>query len=135
MFGPIPVMFGATGLTAVILFCWIAVKSYAGFVVWCLAIGFTSGLFVSVNPVVASLPMVSPPEVLGTRFGIIWFVAAIGALVGTPIAGALANPSAGDFLKAQIFTACIMTGAALLIFILFYASRHFQREGSLDRKV
>jgi MFS family permease len=128
-------MFGSTSLTALILFCWIAVKSYAGFVVWCLAIGFTSGLFVSVNPVVASLPMISPPEVLGTRFGIIWFAAAIGALIGTPIAGALANPSAGDFLKAQIFTACIMTGAALLIFILFYASRRFQRREEVKQAV
>jgi MFS family permease len=128
-------MFGATGLTAVILFCWIAVKSYAGFVVWCLAVGFTSGLFLSVLPVVASLPMFSPPEVLGTRFGIIWFAAALGGLVGTPIAGALANPSVGDFLKAQIFTACIMAGAALLTLVLFYALRRFQRREETKQPV
>jgi MFS family permease len=115
----------------VVLFCWIAVKSYAGFVVWCLAVGFTSGLFVSVNPVVAALPMISPPEVIGTRFGIVWFVTALGALIGTPIAGALANPSTGDFLKAQIFTGCIMLGGTLLIPVLFYADRRFQRRGAM----
>nr|POE65628.1 aspyridones efflux protein apdf [Quercus suber] len=99
---------------------------YAGFVVWCFAVGYTSGMFISINPVVCALPTISPPQVLGTRFGIIWFASALGALICTPIAGVLADPETGDFLHAQIFTGCIMLVGAVLILIPWQLHRRSQ---------
>ena len=82
-----------------------------------MSLGFSSGVFVSGNPVVAAHPQISSLAVLGTRLGQLWLCAGVAALVGTPIAGALINTATGDFLNAQIFVGCVLAGAS---FVLLY---------------
>lgn len=50
-FGSMNVVFGTTLVVAMVTFCWIAVTSIAGMVVWSCLWGFTAGVFSSVDPV------------------------------------------------------------------------------------
>lgn len=112
--GAVNVVFSATAATTILMFGWIAVSNFAGFLVWCAFLGFSSGVLISGNPVIAAHPQISALAVLGTRLGQLWLCAGVAALVGTPIAGALTNTAAGGFLDAQIFVGCILAGASVV---------------------
>lgn len=49
--GAMNTVFGLTIIVSIITFCWIAVKSIAGMVVWSLIWGFFAGGFSSIDPV------------------------------------------------------------------------------------
>lgn len=51
---------------------------------------------------------------MGTRLGMMWGIASFGALAGTPIAGALVNLETAEFIRAQVFSGCLMVAAFLL---------------------
>ena len=111
-FGAAPVALTANICSAILLFGWIGVQSTAGFIVWSVLFGFFSGTLIGSNPIVVAHPTVSPLSVYGTRWGILSMMAAVGTLVGTPIAGALANPATGSFLNSQAFAGAIMAGGS-----------------------
>ncbi|KAK1996487.1 major facilitator superfamily transporter [Colletotrichum falcatum] len=74
--------------SAVLMFAWLGIRSMAGLIVFAILYGLFSGGLVSISPtVVVSLS----PDLsrVGTRMGMMNFIAGIAILVGTPIAGAI----------------------------------------------
>lgn len=86
--GPLNVLIPSTLLASIVAFSWLAVKSPAGLVVFCVFYGFFSGSFVAIPPTV--LVTLSPnPSVIGTRMGMSYALGGLGVLIGTPVAGQL----------------------------------------------
>ncbi|RMZ78955.1 hypothetical protein DV737_g3723, partial [Chaetothyriales sp. CBS 132003] len=101
--GAMNVVFITTLIVSVITFCWIAVTSTAGMIVWCLMWGIFSGTFSTIDPVVVTHPLLCGGEGLtGTRLGMAWVAAGLGVLVGTPIAGALGEKGDGFLTKGHL---------------------------------
>lgn len=119
-FGPATTLtIGAISL-GVFICAWTGIHSLAGVTVWAVLVGFMSGLNVAIPSAV--MPLLSPsPHVVGARTGMAWSGAAIAALVGSPIAGALVNTRTDDYLHGQIFggTSALL-GGILLIYPALY---------------
>lgn len=100
----------------VVLFAWIGVTTTAGFIVWCIVWGFISGVLVTAPAASIPHPMLSPSlDVIGARLGMSWSTAAVGVLIGGPIAGALADVAAAHFLHAQVLAGAIMAAAVFFL--------------------
>ena len=111
-----PLMTAAGGL---VVFAWMAVHNLAGLVIFGAVYGIIDGYLITVITIM--VPVLSPPgaihETIGTRIGMAWFGFGIGALIGSPIGGALSDTKAGNFQGAQAFGgAMLFGGAALLIY-------------------
>ncbi len=102
-----------TGCAAILSFCWIEIKSTAaGLTVFCLLYGFFSGAFVSLQPAsVAS--MTEDMSTIGARLGMNAFFAALGILIGNPVAGAIVPKS---WAGTQVFCgATLALSTSLLV--------------------
>lgn len=97
-----------------VLALWIPVKSAAGIIVFVAIFGFSSGGFISLSgPVIAQItPDLSQ---VGTRIGAIMACQAIGALIGSPIAGAIVESQDGDYLGLQLFCGLVMTLSVVML--------------------
>ncbi|KAF1964956.1 putative MFS monocarboxylate transporter [Bimuria novae-zelandiae CBS 107.79] len=103
-----------------VLAAWIPADAAASFIVFAVLVGFTSGAYVALTS--SLVAQISDIKKIGTRNGTNWFMYGIGALIGTPIAGALIQEDRGGYLYMQIF-------AGLAMFVsgcLFVGSRHVQ---------
>ena len=103
-----------------VLAAWIPAKSTAPFIVFAVLVGFTNGAYVALTS--SLVAQISDIKKIGTRNGTNWFMYGVGALIGTPIAGALIQRDDGGYLYMQIF-------AGLAMFIsgcLFVGSRYVQ---------
>ncbi|KAH0837035.1 hypothetical protein AYO21_08838 [Fonsecaea monophora] len=123
---PIYTLIFSAVLGTVLIFSWIAIHSSAAFIVWCVLWGFVAGVLVTAPTSTMPHPVISPNlGVIGTRMGMGWSAGAVGSIIGSPIAGALANVAAGKFLHAQIFVGVVMAaGAIFLIPVLIAIERH-----------
>ena len=96
---------------------WITVANLGGFVEFLIFVGFFTGMISSLAPI--TIPFISPnPETLGTRIGVLYAAAGVGALVGNPIALATNGDTSTrhGFLGAQLWMGiCGIIGAALFI--------------------
>jgi MFS family permease len=109
-----------------LLFTWITVESTGGMVVWTIAWGFLSGVLVTAPAASTAHPTLSPNlDVIGARLGMSWATAAVGVLIGAPIAGALANVSKAEFLHAQVFAGSVMAAAVLLLTVPLVAAHRY----------
>jgi predicted MFS family arabinose efflux permease len=105
--GPLQILLFAALVLGVGLLAWIAVDSVVGIIVWAIFFGFFAGILVSVPAAV--LPYLCPsPDVIGSRLGMAWTGAAVGILVGNPIAGALTDARLQHFWQAQVFAGVVM---------------------------
>ncbi|KAI1170701.1 major facilitator superfamily domain-containing protein [Nemania sp. FL0916] len=85
-------------------------KSTAAIIVYGGIFGFSSGGIISLLP--ACMAQISDIREIGTRNGVNLFFAAVGALTGSPIGGAI---SSGDrYLGLQLFTGITMLAGSLL---------------------
>ena len=76
-------------VTGVLAFCWIAVHSSAGIIVFSVVYGFFSASLVSlIGPITVEISK-ETSDVIGTRLGMVLAFSGIGLLIGSPIAGAL----------------------------------------------
>jgi uncharacterized integral membrane protein len=83
---------------------------------------------IAIIPLVAVHPLISPhPDVIGTRMGMVWFVASIGILIGAPIAGALKSSSSHSFLGLQVFAGAVIMGSVVFISITLTLIRRHRR--------
>jgi hypothetical protein len=114
-----------------LLFTWISIQNTPGFVVWCVLWGFVAGVLVTAPTSSMAHPVISPSlSVIGTRMGMSWSAAAIGSLIGAPIAGALADKSTASFVHAQVFGGAVMAAGALcLIWPVIAVSRYEKAKG------
>lgn len=102
--------------TGILLFCWIAVASNAGIIVFSLLYGACSGAIISLmSPCIAQIT--PEPQLIGTYLGMALFVVGIAGLTGTPICGALIDRY-NSFTQAAAFSgACVIFGAVLVILL------------------
>ena len=64
----------------------------------------------------AAVAELSPSlNVVGARMGMIWASSAVGILTGSPIAGAVSDPTQGDFLGGQAYSGACLFAAAVLV--------------------
>ena len=98
-----------TTIASLLGYIWITVKSLSSIILFCVFYGFFSGSFLSLGPaVVAAL---SPnPDSLGSRLSLLFLPAAVGVLIGNPIAGALLQSS---WTGLQAFCGTCMAMAVL----------------------
>lgn len=115
--GPLNVLSMCTLIAGVLGFCWIAIPTQAsvgGLVVWALLYGAFSGAFVSLQPSTV-VSITDDMSTVGGRLGMNTFCAALGLLIGTPIAGVILE---GDntWTGLQVFCgATLLVGGALVM--------------------
>lgn len=106
-------LLGCYILCAVLGFAWIAVHNFGGYLVFLLIYGFASGMATALPAIV--MPYVCQSlAVLGTRLGMLYGLAGIGALISVPVAAAAAEASSNGILGAQLWTGCCMAVAAVV---------------------
>lgn len=105
-----------TLISAVFCFAvWIPVNNTAGIVAFAVIFGFSSGGFISLAPTL--IAQISDIRQIGTRVGAAFAVQSIGALIGSPIGGAIVSAQNGDYVGLQVFCGvCISVGC--LIFVM-----------------
>ncbi|SJX61518.1 related to MCH4-monocarboxylate transporter [Sporisorium reilianum f. sp. reilianum] len=113
-------MFVVTSVAAAIAaYAWLSVDSVAKLVLFCLFYGAFSGSYVSLQgPTVAMLT--ADKSRLGSRMGTFCLFAAVGILIGNPVAGAIIDIDKGKFWPAQIFCASLIVVAAFWLMTTRY---------------
>jgi MFS family permease len=91
-----------------VLAVWLPSHSNAPIIVFSILYGFVSGCTLSIIP--AMVASISDIRQLGVRAGSLYAVSAVGALVGSPIGGAIVNRQGGGFTGLAAFS-----GVALLV--------------------
>ncbi|KAJ8508232.1 hypothetical protein ONZ45_g9467 [Pleurotus djamor] len=87
-YGPFNVVLPGIFISVILIFSLLAVKTVAGSMIFAVLYGLSSGTFFTLcAPCAAAL--VRKKNELGIRFGICFFTTGFGALIGTPIDGAL----------------------------------------------
>ncbi|PPJ59806.1 hypothetical protein CBER1_04345 [Cercospora berteroae] len=89
--GPLNVLSVCTLVAGPFAFCWTAVtpnSTIAGLIAWSILYGAFSGAFVSLQPSTV-VSIIKDMSTVGARLGLNTFCAALGLLIGTPIAGIL----------------------------------------------
>ena len=113
-------LFSGELLGGVIGLCWIAVHNMGGFVVFLVLYGFMSGMMATLPSTI--VPHISPSlNVIGTRMGMVYGSAGLGALIGTPIATA-ANDATGGYLGSQLYMGICALVASMLFSVTGVAS-------------
>ncbi|KAI1934406.1 hypothetical protein LOZ58_005322 [Ophidiomyces ophidiicola] len=112
--GPLNIIFPMALVSSLLAFSWIAIYSSAGIIALVVLYGFFTGGYVSIAPVVI---MTITPDLrdYGTRLGMSFIFVATGALIGTPIGGAIVSFMHGDYLGAKIFAGvCLFSSGVLM---------------------
>ncbi|KAF4428238.1 monocarboxylate transporter 2 [Fusarium acutatum] len=93
---------------------WLTAHSTASVVAYAALYGFASGCTLSIVP--AMVASFSDVRSIGTRNGALYGVAAIGVLIGSPVAGAIVSAEDGNFSGLIIFCGVtILAGAVFAI--------------------
>lgn len=110
--GPLNIIIPCTFMTGVLILCLIAVRNIAGITVVVLLFGFFSGSLVSLPPTIV-VHLTKNRKFIGTRMGMSFAFISVGALVGSPIGGALLKKG---FEKTWIFGGVLpIVGAILML--------------------
>jgi MFS family permease len=109
------VMIFITLLSAVVtLGLWIPGKSNGAIIAYAVLFGFSSGGYIGIAPTLVA--QISDIRQIGVRTGTAFACQAIGALIGSPIAGAIVQSQGGKFIGLQLF--CGITMAASVVVYL-----------------
>lgn len=106
--------------TILVLGLWLPSTGNVPTIIFSVAFGFASGAYVSMGP--ALVAQISDIRQIGVRSGTLFAFVAFGALLGSPIGGALVTADEGKFQNLIIFAGVIMGGGAMS----FIASRYVQ---------
>jgi len=118
--GPLNMLIPTAAVTAVIAYCIIAVRNFAGIVVIAIFYGFFSGTYISLPP--AIFIQLTPPDkrhLIGTRMGMGFTIIGLGILIGTPVAGAIAGPD-NYFTGVYIWSGTTLMTACVGLLIVRY---------------
>ncbi|SMY23223.1 unnamed protein product [Zymoseptoria tritici ST99CH_1A5] len=115
--GIIPLIFCVVSSASVNL-GWIGATSVGSFIAYSALYGTCSGAIVPLPPSV--FPAVCPDrKLLGTRLGMSQGIQAFASLIGSPIAGALAEVGGQRYLGLQLFTGLVMFAGGAGLFALW----------------
>lgn len=117
-YGPLNSVTVCTLFASILAFVWISIQNTGGIVVFCLLFGFFQGAFVSLVPAVVAV-LTPDPSLLGERLGMLFVPAAIGVLIGNPIAGVIQNHG---WRNLQLFCGIII----FLSFLCMMVARTFK---------
>ncbi|KAL6870307.1 MFS general substrate transporter [Trichoderma novae-zelandiae] len=109
------------------MFClavWVPVKNMAGIIVFVAIFGFSSGAVTSLGPTLVA--QISDMSQIGTRVGTVFAVQSFGALIGSPIGGAIVASQQGDYLGLQVFCGCAMMMGSLVFLLARYTQVGFR---------
>lgn len=111
--GPLNVLTLCTVVAGLLGFCWIPIhSSAAGLIVWSLLYGAFSGAFVSLQPSTV-VSITDDLGAVGGRIGMNTFCAALGVLIGNPLAGAIVGE--GNWKGLQCFCGgTLLAGSGLI---------------------
>jgi predicted MFS family arabinose efflux permease len=116
-FGPLNMQMIFAFVSAILSLSLIAIKSVKGILAFCVLYGFFTGTFVSLPaPTTASLS--TDVSTLGARMSMAFMTAAIGSLVGTPIAGAILATDGGEnwsMLQVWSGVLLILSASSMLV--------------------
>jgi MFS family permease len=112
--GPMNVIFPCAIITGILILCLIAVVNLGGVVTFVLLFGFFSGSLVSLPPTVV-VHLTKDRRFIGTRMGMCFSFTAVGALVSTPIGGALLKVN-GEFWPTWVFGGVLSLVGGFLMF-------------------
>lgn len=128
-FGCMEVIIACTATSAVFAYGWIGIHSLGGSIAFAAVYGFASGAVVSVQAsVVASL--VPDVRYIGTWMGMSLFVAGLGILIGSPIAGVLVKSGTRGFVDPFIFSGTFTITGAVLFCIAWACRKRMSKTGS-----
>lgn len=120
--GPLNVLSVCTIIAGLLGFVWVAVHhTVGGLVIWALLYGTFSGAFVSLQPSTV-VSITDDMSTVGGRLGMNTFCAALGILIGNPVAGVIVGR--GSWVGLQVFC-----GATLLIGAVGVAVTRWSRVG------
>ena len=111
--GPLTVTMPFSIFCGIVAFSWISIHSTGPLIVFCIFYGFFSGTFVSImGPALATL---SPDLALvGTHMGMSFAFAALGLLIGNPVAGVLLDGAGWIGAAAFCGAANVLAGLFIL---------------------
>ncbi|EFY89279.1 monocarboxylate permease-like protein [Metarhizium acridum CQMa 102] len=96
----------------------IPVRNTAGIVVFLALFGFSSGAFISLSPTL--IAQISDMSQIGTRVGTAYAVMSLGALVGSPVGGAIVAADDGSYLGLQLFCGlCLLASTCTFVVVRF----------------
>lgn len=112
-YGSLELVILCTLAAAIIAYIGVVIKSLASLIIFAIIYGFLSGAVVSLPAaVIASLaPSV---QLVGTWMGMSFFFAALGILIGTPIAGSIIDVKKNQFGSGFIFSGSLVMAAGAL---------------------
>lgn len=111
--GSLNVLCPALTVTAILAYCWIAVKSTSAVIALSALYGFFSGGFVSLIAVVM-MEITADIRKLGTRLGMCFALESIGLLIGTPTGGTIISRT-GSYLGVQLFCGSCLAACAVIL--------------------
>ncbi len=108
-FGPLNTIVPFVFVSALLLYCWAAVRSKGALVAFAVIYGlFASGIQSLFPATLASLT--DDLKKAGVRMGMVFSVVSFACLTGPPLAGALIERKRGEYLDAQMFAGSVMMG-------------------------
>lgn len=113
--GPLNLMVPSCGLTGIVLFAWIAVRSPPQLYAWTVFYGVFAGAIQSLFPAGLS-SLTTDLRKRGTRMGMTFTIVSFAVLTGNPIAGAIIAADGGKYVGAQVFTGVSITVGMSFIF-------------------
>ncbi|KAK6514467.1 hypothetical protein TWF281_004667 [Arthrobotrys megalospora] len=113
--GSINMQIPAMIISGILILCWLPMTTFNELILFVVLYGFFSGVFISLPP--ASIASITPDiTYFGVRMGMMFSIASVGSLTGTPISGALIHAAPdGNLDGARIWSGCIMLFSAALI--------------------
>jgi MFS family permease len=114
--GPLNVQVPGALIAGILVLCWLPVHTMGGLLTIGILYGIFSGALVSIPPT-AIASMTADMTRFGARTGIVFAVMALGALIGTPVTGALVESQHGSYDGARIWSGtCLIAGSVLVFF-------------------
>ncbi|KAF1832297.1 monocarboxylate permease-like protein [Decorospora gaudefroyi] len=115
VYGVFNVMIVNTLLAAIItLALWLPANANAPLIVYAILYGFTSGCTFSIMP--AMVASFSNVQKIGVRSGTMYMMGSVGALIGSPIAGAIVDRQNGSYTGLVVFSGVgLFVGAAFAV--------------------
>ncbi|THU92260.1 MFS general substrate transporter [Dendrothele bispora CBS 962.96] len=115
-FGPFNAIIPIIGISGALIFAMFGTSTVGGVVAFAIFYGFFSGAFISLCPACLASLSKSPDEV-GIRFGIGYFLAGFGVLVGAPIDGELVGDTF-TWHKPIVFSAVTVLAGFLFLLVV-----------------
>ncbi|KAJ5772071.1 hypothetical protein N7520_002600 [Penicillium odoratum] len=113
--GPLNLLIPFSCSTALVAYCWAAVKNMNGLWAFAAFYGLSAAGIQSLFPATLST-LTTDMKKIGVRMGMVLSVVAVAALIGSPIAGALVSSDDGEYMYAQMFMgSAIIAGTLTLI--------------------